>query len=102
MNHPTPADVRRALASVRRAGRGVEQIHEEERPEGAPGWTQQTFERAAADAIDGARQARDRLAGLIESLAGPAPCALIIDGDIIALDDDGSMAIVSADRVVTL
>jgi hypothetical protein len=103
MNNPASDDVRRALASLRQAGRGLEQIHEDERPGGAPPWTRQTFERAADDATKGECQAGDRLAGLVESLAGSAPCALIVDGEIIVIgaDADG-MAIVPAGRVVTL
>jgi hypothetical protein len=81
----------------------VEAIHEDERPEGAVPWTRQTFERATDAAVAVDRLARERLAGLVESLAGPAPCAIVIDGEIIAIGGDADgMAIVPADRVVAL
>jgi hypothetical protein len=40
---------------------------------------------------------------MVKSLAGPAPCALISDGEVIVVGTDhDDMAVVPADRVVRL
>jgi hypothetical protein len=49
------------------------------------------------------RLARDELAGLVTSFAGPAPCCLIVEGVVIALADDADgMVVVNADQVVRI
>ena len=63
----------------------------------------QAFEAEADVAVHQERLARDKLAGLVAALAGPAPCCLIVEGVVIALADDADgMAVVREDRVVRI
>jgi len=52
-------------------------------------------------------EARDRLARLVRGVAGEPPCAVIVDGYIVALmvdhdPNDEQLFLVAVDRVVTL
>jgi hypothetical protein len=96
-------EIRRALRVCLEATRAVDEIHVREPSDDAPPATHATFEAAADAAVHQERLARDKLAGLVTSLAGPAPCCLIVEGVVIALAEDADgMAVVKADQVVRL
>ena len=89
MTKPTSDDIRRALRICLEATRAVEEIHDREPPDDAPPATHATFEATADAAVHQERRARDKLAGLVTALAGPAPCRLIIEGVVITLAGHG-------------
>jgi hypothetical protein len=96
-------EIRRALRFCLEATRAVEEVHDREPPDDAPASTHAAFEAAADAAVHQERLARDKLAGLVAALAGPAPCCLIVEGVVIALADDADgMAVVREDRVVRI
>jgi hypothetical protein len=103
MSEPSAAEIRRALQRCLEATRAVDAIHDREPSDDAPAATHATFEAAADAAAHQERLARDKLAGLVRALAGPAPCCLIVEGVVIALADraDG-MAVVREDRVLRI
>jgi hypothetical protein len=95
--------IRRALRVCLEATRAVEEIHDREPPDDAPPATHAAFEAAADAAVHQERLARDKLAGLVTALAGPAPCCVIVEGIVIALADDADgMAVLREDRVVRI
>jgi hypothetical protein len=54
-------------------------------------------------AVHQERLARDELAGLVTTYAGPAQCCLIVEGVVIALADDADgMVVVREDRVLRI
>jgi hypothetical protein len=103
MSKPTADQIRRALRICLEATRAVDEIHDREPPEDAPAATHATFEAAADAAVHQERLARDKLAGRITTLAGPAPCCVFVEGVVIALAEDADgMAVVREDRVVRM
>jgi hypothetical protein len=103
MNRRKADEIRRALRVCLEATRAVDEIHDQEPPGDAPPATHAAFEAAADAAVHQEHLARDKLAGLVTSLAGPAPCCLIVEGVVMALADDADgMAVVREDRVVRI
>src|SRR5262245_22432689 len=85
MSKPTADEIRRALRECLEATRAVDEIHDREPPGGAPVATRAGVEAAADAAVHQERLARDKLAGLVNALAGPAPCCIPGQGIAVAL-----------------
>jgi hypothetical protein len=102
MTRPIADEIRRTLRFCLETTRAVDEIHDREPPDDAPAATHATFEAAVDAAVHQERLARDKLAGLVRALAGPAPCCLIVEGVVIALaEDTDGMAVVREDQVVS-
>jgi hypothetical protein len=103
MTRPIADEIRRTLRVCLETTRVVDEVHDREPPDDAPPATHAALEAAADAAVHQERLARDKLADLVRTLAGPAPCCLIVEGVVIALSDDADgMAVVREDRVVSI
>ncbi len=104
MSKPTPDDVRRALADVRAGERSLNEIQARGNEiEAAPSEVRRAAKRAANLARRVHRLSKRQLLDLVRSFAGPAPCAVVVDGAIITLSNSTrGMTIFWPERVVTL
>jgi hypothetical protein len=105
MSKPSPDLIRATRASLHQAIATVDDVHRTEAnlPDDAPASTVQVIERAASTAVATEARIRSTLAGLVEMVAGPPPCAVQVDGDLITLTDNADgMAVLRADQVVQL